>query len=699
MTSQMPLSTQTLLLELHCEEIPARFLKPLSLEFANIFTSFAAEHRLGKPEAQMIFSPRKLAWRIQGLLDVQPTRSETQVGPPQRMCVDEAGKPTLQGKKFAEKWGVDFSAIRFEQPKGKKEPCAIVEVMNPGRPTVALLSEHLPRLISSLHVPKAMRWGDSAYEFARPIRSILCIFGSEIVPFTVDDVDSGNDTWGHRLHHRKEAGKLMVDSPEKYEAILKSGGVLASFEERRQAIAMQIEAKAAEVGGRPVTDENLLDTLALIVEWPTVLCGSFPADFMDLPREVLVTSLKEHQKAYCVENADGSKLLPYFLTIASRPDDPEGLVVAGNEWVLKARLYDARFFFAEDQRTPLAGLMPKLETLTFHRDLGSYAQKTQRISLLAQALAKRLNLDATQLKAAADVCKNDLATLMVGEFPELQGIMGGHYLKLEGAPEPVCMAVREHYLPLGSDSPLPSTSIGAILAIADKLDTLAGCFAIGLIPSGSKDPLALRRAGMGIVRILWEKSLDISVGALVALGLETIDSNVVSKKIDTLEATRQILMAFFEDRVTHQLELSNVPGPVKNSALAAGWTDLSDLKARCAALSAFAEDQRFASLAQSAKRIANILKDETPSQNFNAALLEQAEEKTLAQLLANIEATSDYSPLLVALADLAQPLEDFFNAVMVKHENIELRNARLSLLFRLRNSFLKIADFGLWQVG
>jgi len=685
--------TKTLLLELHCEEIPARFLMPLSQEFSDAFASFAREQKLGAPIIQAIFSPRKLAWRVQGLLTVQANQRETQVGPPKRMCVDESGKSTIQGRKFAEKWGVDFSALRFEQPQGKKEPCAIVEILKPGRSAIEIFSDNLPRLISGLHVPKAMRWGDSAFEFVRPIRSMLCIFGSDVVPFNIDGVDSGNTTWGHRLYHRRHKNPLSVDSPEKYEAVLKDGGIIASFDERKRIITEQLEAKAVEICGRPVADMELLDTLALIVEWPTVLHGEFPAEFMGLPKEVLVTSLKEHQKAFCVEKQDGTDLLPYFLSIANRPDDPNGLVAAGNEWVLKARLYDARFFFAEDQKSHLSELAPKLDALTFHRELGSYAEKAQRISTIAQAIAAQLKLDTLQAKMAAELCKADLVTLMVGEFPELQGVMGGYYLRLKGAPEPVCTAVAEHYQPLSNDAPLPDSSLGAVLAIADKLDTLVGCFAIGHIPSGSKDPLALRRAGMGIVRIIWENGLDISINILIDLGLETIVSKVKTPPKDI----RQALTAFFRDRVIYQMELVNIPISVRNSVLAAGWMDLNDLKARCKALSAFAEDQRFTSLAQSAKRIGNILKDEKPTQSFSLGLLEQPQEKILAQRLDAIESASGYTALLPLLADLAQPLEDFFNSVMVKCDNHDLRNARLALLNRLRKAFLMAADFSLWR--
>jgi glycyl-tRNA synthetase beta chain len=640
-----------------------------------------------------MYSPRKLAWRVEGLPGAQPDQLETQVGPPKRVCLDEAGALTVQGRKFMEKWGADPKAIKFGQPAGKKEPCAVLEISRPGRATVDILSEALPRLISGLHVPKAMRWGDSAFEFVRPIRSILCIFGAKVVPFVVDGVESGNATWGHRLYHRSHNNPLAVVSPEQYEAALKDGGVIAHFGDRRRMIAEQLEAKALEVGGRPVADEGLLDTLALIVEWPTVLRGAFPADFMDLPKEVRVTSLKEHQQSFCVERADGSGLLPHFLSIANRPDDPDGHVVAGNEWVLKARLYDARFFFAEDRRAPLASLAPKLKSLTFHRDLGDYLEKSERVAKIAAGLAERLGLDAGHARAAALACKADLVTLMVGEFPELQGTMGGHYLQLEGAPEQVWRAVGEHYMPLGVDAPLPESPYGAALSMADKLDTLAGCFSIGLAPSGSKDPLALRRAGMGVVRVIWERGLPLPLDALVDLALEAVSEKAKAPLADT----RRALLSFFEDRAAHQMETAGVPAPIRHSAIASGWTDLVDLKARCKALSAFLDDPRFASLAMGAKRISNILKDEEPADALDARVLEQAEEKELARRLGDIESAAGYGDLLPLLAALAKPLEDFFNAVMVKCEDPRLRAARLSLLHRLRRGFMRVADFGKWQ--
>jgi glycyl-tRNA synthetase beta chain len=684
--------TRTLLLEIHCEEIPARFLQPLGTEFMAGAKAFIQESFKVEVTPELMYSPRKLAWRIQGLPVQQPDQSDTQVGPPQRMCVDEQGQPTQTGLKFAEKWAVGFDQVRFEQPAGKKELCAVVTLTKPGRPTVQLLAEALPRLITALHVPKAMRWGVSEFEFVRPIRNLLCLFGQDVIPFQLDGVTAGSTTWGHRLYHMEHPAPVAVADPGAYEAALEAAGIVVSFQERKARLERQMNDLAAQAGGRVVADEHLLTTLAEIVEYPTIVMGAFPESFLALPKEVLVTSLAEHQKAFCVENAAG-ELLNAFLTGANRPDDPDGFIRSGNEWVLRARLYDGQFFFDEDRKTPLIDRLDKLKSLTFQRELGSYFDKTQRIAALTEAMASSLGLDGTDGKWVAQACKCDLVTLMVGEFPELQGIMGGEYLRREHAHEKVWQAVKEHYQPLSADAPIPPSALGGILAIADKLDTVVGCFAIGLIPTGSKDPLALRRAGQGLVRILFEKGWNLNPLRIAALALQGVADKATKPQAETLEA----LEAFFRDRVAFQLESAGYPGAVRRAALAAGWTDLEDLKARCEALSAFAGDPRFESLAQSAKRIANILKDETPGEDLDATLLQQDEEKALAATLEGLETCGDQTTLLAGLAALAQPLEAFFGAVMVKCEDTALRGARLSLLHRLRKAFLRVADFSQWQ--
>lgn len=684
--------TRTFLLELHCEEIPARFLYPLTEGFAIALANWSKELQLGNPKFETFYSPCKMAWRFEQLPLQQPDQTETQVGPPQKMCVDSDGQPTQTGQKFAEKWGVEFTAVHFEQPAGKKELCAVVTITKKGRPTIELLAEALPKLIASLHVPKAMRWGNSEFEFVRPIRNVLCLFGNEVVDFTVDGVRSSNTTWGHRLHHMQNPEPIVIERPEDYESALEKAGVVVSFEKRRESMESQLHELAKAVGGHVVMDGELLNILAEIVEFPMIVRGDFPSEFLELPKEVLVTSLKEHQKSFCIENGQG-ELLPFFLAAANRMDDPAGFVKAGNEWVLKARLYDARFFFGEDRKAKLEARLEKLKNLTFQRDLGTYFEKTERIVRIAEQLAPKVGLKSEHAKEAARLSKADLRTLMVGEFPELQGIMGGEYLKREGAPDAVWQAVKEHYRPVGADDDIPSTAEGCLLSLADKLDTVVGCFAVGIIPSGSKDPLALRRAGQGVVRILWARGWSVDVMDLARIALGVVGPKATKPESDTIQA----LESFFQDRVAYQLEQAGYAGPVRRSALPIGWSNLVDLKARCEALAAFAEDSRFESLAQSVKRIGNILKDEMPKDVFDASVLQQAEEKTLAAQLASLEAAPDHTSLLTSLAELAQPLEAFFTAVMVKCEDPALRAARLSLLHRLRQAFLRVADFSQWQ--
>ena len=446
----------------------------------------------------------------------------------------------------------------------------------------------------------------------------------------------------------------------------------------------------------------MLDTLAEIVEFPKVVRGEFPATFLELPKEVLVTSLREHQKSFCIENAEGD-LLPCFLTAANRKDDPAGFVKAGNEWVLKARLYDARFFFAEDRKLALSDRLEKLKALTFQRELGSYYDKTGRVVALTKALATRLSSDDDHINRAleaARMAKCDLRTLMVGEFPELQGIMGGEYLRHEGAHEDVWQAVKEHYRPVGAEDGIPSTSMGCLLSLCDKLDTVVGCFAVGLIPTGSKDPLALRRAGQGIVRILWERGWangDYQIPSFYNAALERIGNRTTRPEAETLKA----LEAFFSDRVTYLLEQCGYSGPVRRSAMAPAWFDLHDLKARCEALQQVASDPSFNSLKESSKRIGNILKDEAnPSLEIDASVLVDSTEKDLYRRLLQLDETFSpdrYSEICGLLAELAEPLEAFFTSVMVKCEDPALRAARLSLLHRLRQAFLRVADFSLWQ--
>jgi glycyl-tRNA synthetase beta chain len=683
---------KSLLLEIHCEEIPARVLHSLGLEFAEKMQLFINENFDIHPLIEIFYSPRKLAWHIQNIPTTQIDRVDNHIGPPKNICVDTQGNVTKTGLRFADKWGIKFDQVSFIKPANKKELYATATITRKGYSTKQLLAEVLPGMISALHVPKAMRWGSSEFQFIRPIRNILCILGDEVVPFNLDNVHTCNTTWGHRLHHLDHPNPIKISKPDEYEAVLEGAGVIASQEKRKIKLKDQLTTFATNIRGQIVVDNTLLDTLTKIVEYPTVIVGQFPEYFLSLPKELLIASLAEHQKAFCVENTNG-QLLPYFLTVANRKNDPDGFIKNGNEWVLKARLYDARFFLEEDCKQSLQERMEKLKKLTFQQELGSYFDKTQRITILAATLAGYLNLNDTHVRLAAQNCKCDLATLMVGEFPELQGIIGGEYLKRENANQAVWTAVKEHYKPVSSDDNIPTTDIGCILALADKLDTIASCFAIGLIPTGSKDPLALRRAGQGIVRILFEKEWNLDPIHLSTVALDTIGNKATKSNTETVAA----LKIFFRDRITHQLEQFGYSGSIRRTTVAAGWNDLVDLKARCGALADFSDNTRLQNLIDNAKRIRNILKDSVMEDSIDKQLLQEPEEKLLLAHLKNLQPEKDKNNILNKLSELSTPLEAFFSAVMVNCQDNNIRKARFALLHQIQDGFLQIGDFNLWQ--
>lgn len=687
--------SKTFLLEIHCEEIPARFLESLSVDFKNQISLLIENNFHVNLPIETFYSPRKLAWRIKNLPTTQSDRVDVQIGPPKNLCFDQYNAPTQIYIKFAEKCDVKIEQINFVKRNNKQDLYASVKIKHEGKATEILLQEAIPNLIRNLHVPKAMRWGNSKFQFVRPIRNILCLLDDNVIPMQLDGVKATNKTWGHRLFHIDNPNMLTINQPEEYESILEKGKIVVSYSRRRSVLEKQLYERAKEVNGCPIIDQVLLDTISNIIEWPKIILGSFPESFLDLPKEVLITSLAQHQKAFCIENKQ-KKLIPYFLTAANFISNQDDLIISGNEWVLKARLYDAQFFLKEDRKYPLQDRLGKLEQLTFQQELGTYFDKTKRIVTIATNLANHLNIDTQAVNKAARLCKCDLTTSMVNEFPELQGIIGGEYLKQEGVEEAIYIAIKEHYRPISSEDDIPDTDIGSILAIADKLDTITGCFAIGLIPTGSKDPLALRRAAQGIIKIIFKNNWHVNLLSLINLCLREI----ANKAIKPEQEIHNMLSNFFKERIIYQLECMNYTQNLRRSAIAAGWTDLVDLKSRCESLSHFIINSTdFQRLVNSAKRINNILKGEKYEILLDYNKLEQPEERILAKYLNNIDIDIDmnYDKLLVNLAELILPLEEFFKSILVKCENTELRSARLTLLNKIRTNFLKIADFSLWQ--
>jgi glycyl-tRNA synthetase beta chain len=630
------------LLEIGTEEIPHWMIPGAVEQLAAIDLSGT------KPEVDA--TPRRLVVRAKGLPERTPDQEQIIKGPP-----ISAGEKAAAG--FARKQGVELSAMQ------KAGDYYEIKKRIPGRAMRDLLAESLPQTILGIQWPKTMYWvgGKNGPRFIRPIRWIVALLGEQVIPFQVAGVNSGNITKGHR---KLGAASIPVTIAN-YESELRKNYVILSSEERR----VKIQQEAAALGAKP--DPDLLETLTFITEYPTAIRGGFDPAYLSLPAEVLTTVMRHHQKYFSVETAPG-KLAPHFVAVMNTRGDPEGLVRKGNERVLKARFNDARFFWDVDQQKPLAQRVADLEHVTFQARLGSYLDKTNRVMALVDELGGN-----EHARRAALLAKCDLTTEMVKEFTDLQGIIGGLYAGAQGEPEPVAHAIYDHYKPLSMEDTIPATREGQILALADKLDTLRGCFSIGLIPSGSKDPFALRRAAQGVVRILVEAKLRY-----------TLD-----------ELAQGELREFLLDRIHYYFrEIRGFPYDEVNAVLASGCGTLADVEARLIALSAVRHTENFEPLAASFKRIRNILKQAEfePTVVLDVELLEEDPERDLyADFLRVRESIrgAGYQKALEAIATLRPRVDAFFDKVLVNAKKERVRTNRLTLLHNLLTEFSTIADF------
>jgi glycyl-tRNA synthetase beta chain len=687
------------LLEIHCEEIPAKFLAPLHSDLQEKLLNLLEVNGLviqgGHLRSPDWYSPRKIAIFLPGILEIQPDIQSVEVGPSKAVCLDAHGQVTDAGTRFAEKWKSSFQEVVFEEVKGKKGEYAVLRRTVKGLPAIQVLSAALPSLIASLSVPKAMRWGHSSFVFVRPIRNILCLLGSSVIPFEIDGVQSSSSTLGHRL----AKGEIKISQPSDYESRLADHQVIVSCQVRQHRLRKDLSDAASSIHGSLMPDEVLLRGVSEIVEYPSVVLGKFPPEFLNLPSSILACSLREHQKSFCVQGADG-KLLPYFLSVANR-DLSQNIkardtITKGNEWVLNARLFDAQFFFSEDTKTTLEDKRSNLAQLTFIRGAGNYLQKTERLVLLSEYFAPTFHLDSSLSRSAASLSKLDLTTQMVGEFPELQGKVGAEYLRREGVSDLISNAIDEHYAPISADAPLPLTPLGALLAVVDKLDTLVAAYSVGQIPTGSKDPLGLRRAGLGLVRILRHHNIALSPREAIRQSL-----TIFSKQFPVQEPNRieEDLRVFWEERIAFSMSQENFDIQLIRAVMAAPWHDHLQLLLRCRALQKAMNQTDFTLLIENAKRINNILVGQAVEGTPSADLLIAASEKKLIEKIRAIETfmhRNELDSFCLALCELAQPLEDFFNEVMVLDDNLKIRNQRLQLLVTLKSQFNYIADFSKW---
>ena len=685
------------LLEILCEEIPANALPSIREQLAEAFRAELSSAGYEGFAVATYSTVRRMVVHVAGLPAMQPDREEEVFGPPVRAAFSSDGSPTPAALGFAKGQGVAVEKLRVAQgPKG--EVVAATKQL-PGRPTPAVLAEICEKVVPALHVPKAMRWGSGEHSFVRPVHRITALFGAgtltEKVPVTLFGVVSNCSTVGHRVVNPGRLDLKGAAGLVGYRERLEVAGVMLDREGRLCMIEKRAAELAHEVGCEVRPDPELVAEMAELVECPGILRGVIAPRFLELPEEVLVTTLRHHQKCL-VLTRDGA-VAPFFLAISDRPDDPEGHVQRGNEWVVGARLADAEFFFAQDRKAPLASRRDALERVIFHQKLGSFARKAQLVGSLSAALAAEAGLEVTPeaIARACGLLKIDLTTSLVGEFPELQGVMGGIYARLEGESEEVWQAIADQYSPIGLDGLLPRGLLGAVVGVADRMDTLAGLFGAGEVPSGSKDPFALRRAALAVVRICAEAPLrcDLREAAHRALVLrqETVTGGM-QKALETLND-------FLQERERYYLTaVAGVAPEVADAVIAARWGVVAEDVARARALEEVRGEEVFASLAVAFKRVRNMI-GKSGEGRFVGQLLKEPTEKDLVAALAEVEkevertaSHGDHGGGLRALAKLAAPLDRFFTDVLVLCDDENLRAARLALLARVEKLFLRLAD-------
>jgi glycyl-tRNA synthetase beta chain len=684
----------TLLLEIRTEEIPAAALPGARRQIAELFGARLAEAGFSDLPIKALSTTRRLAVVIDDLPAHQPDRSEDLTGPPVSAAFAADGSPTPAGEGFARKVGLTLDKVgRVEIPKGEYLAATVV---HEGRATPEILAEMIPAVVGALRFPKMMRWGDGSHQFVRPVHGVVALFDDELVPFEIFGIASGRSTVGHRVHAPES---FELQTARGYGAAMAERSVMVDPSDRRARLETLAEELAGDAGAKVHPDPGLMAEHVELVEWPGLVAGAFETRYLELPPEVVVTTLRHHQKCLVLEDADGG-LQPGFIAVIDRRDDPEGLVRQGNEWVIGARLADAGFFFSEDRRTSLAEIVQGLERLEFHRVLGSLEDKAARVGRLAAVLADGA-ADPDELRSAARLAKADLLTHMVGEFPELQGVMGGHYLRLEGADDALGTAVRDHYLPVGFVGPIPGSAIGRLLGVADRLDTVAGLFAVGERPSGSKDPFGLRRAAQGAVKIVAESGWDLD---LVHAVDEAVAAVAEHSEGDREELTAAVT-TFIADRVRRWLtDVVDVSGDTADAVMAAGWSDLPGAVARAEALETVRSSPSFRSLALAFKRVRNIT-DGQPDAEVDAEIFEQTEERELYEAIRKFgRALDDLLPeqrveeAFAAMEPLADILERFFVEVLVMCDDERVRDNRIALLKELGRLFMDLADLSKLQV-
>jgi len=684
--------SDTLLIELGCEELPARSLVGQAEMLMTGMRRQLADAGLTDAgrRLQWLATPRRLAILAKDVAQRQPDRKLERKGPAEKAAFDVEGNPTRAAEGFARSVGLAVDQLdRLENDQGR---WLYAEIEEPGKSLAELLPQMLDKVVRDMAGARSMRWSDRSDRFLRPVRWLVALHGSEVLPVSIFGLEAGRHTRGHRIH---APGAHAIEKADDYEAVLRQAYVVADYAARRNQIAEQVKACADSAGLQTLAESALLDEVTGLVEWPVAVVGSFDEAFLEVPAEALVSSMREHQKSFPLFTGDG-KLAARFIAVANIESEQPELMIHGFERVIRPRLADARFFYEQDRQRPLADRMGQLGEMLFQERLGSLADKAGRLQALAAGLAPAFDADPADCARAALLCKCDLLTEMVGEFPELQGIMGRYYAQADGEPSAVATAIESHYLPRHAGDELPEDPVGRALAVADRMDSLVGVFAAGKKPKGGKDPFALRRAALAVVRILERSRCPLSLDELIGKAADALKA-----RLPVSEEDRDGIRRFLEERLRAHLGERGIETNTLHAVTAGDDSPVADFVDRAVAVQAFAEDPEVESLVAANKRAANLLDQagKIEISEIDADAVQIAAEKRLFEEIIEIEsaidkllAERDYPAVLKRLAGLRPALDSFFDDVMVMVDDDTLRANRLALLNRLRELFLRIAD-------
>ena len=694
------INKEDFLIELGTEELPPKALKSLSEAFTQEIISGLEKAQITFIGYESFAAPRRLALLIKGLDTAQPDQKLERKGPAVKAAYDAEGNPSKAALGFARSNGVNFEDLEQEEtPKGA---WLVYRPVKQGEATNALLPEIITQSLNNLPIPKRMRWGASRTEFVRPVHWLLMLQGNSIIDGEILGLKAGNTTRGHRFHANQE---ITINTPADYAQVLhEQGKVIANFDTRREIIREQVEQVATTINGHSVIDPGLLDEVTALNEWPVALSGRFDDEFLSVPSEALISSMKGHQKYFHVENSEG-KLLPYFITVANIESSEPRHVVEGNEKVIRPRLADAKFFYDTDRKQTQDNRREKLKSIVFQAQLGSVFAKTERIARLSSYISQTEGGDAKLAERAGQLCKSDLVSEMVLEFPELQGIMGQYYADNDGENPEVSKTLYEQYMPRFAGDQLPSTLIGCAVAIADKVDTITGIFGINQLPTGSKDPFALRRASIGVLRIIVEKKLNLDLEALIDQAIQGYQEQGVSlPALDNLNTT---VVNYMLERFDAAYQEEGIAIEVINSVKALRPTRPLDFDLRIKAITRFNAMDEADALASANKRVSNILAkagDIVIPDTLDETLLSEAAEVELAKVvfakkqeIAPALEEGRYALAMESLAALKEPVDRFFDQVLVNAEEESVRLNRYAILKQLRSLFLHVADISLLQ--